>query len=59
LLSKVPIFFTHRLVREYEGLLESEEKSGACHLKKNGHDVIAQKPMTLFKQIACRKMAFL
>jgi hypothetical protein len=34
-------------------LIVSEEKSEGCHLKKNGDDVIAQKPMTPFKQIAC------
>jgi hypothetical protein len=36
---------------------EEVEKSGGCHLTKNG-DVIARKPTTLFKQIARHRMEF-
>jgi hypothetical protein len=35
-----------------------EEKSGDCHLKKFGDDVIAQKAVTSFKQVARHRMAF-
>jgi hypothetical protein len=50
-------FFIHRLDSRKD-LSESEEKSAELSFKKIGDDVIAQKPMTPFKQIACQKMAF-
>jgi hypothetical protein len=38
--------------------MRKRRKKWGLSFKKNGHDVIAQKPMTLFKQIARHMMAF-
>jgi hypothetical protein len=59
LLCKVPIFFIRRLGsrRVYQKEKKKRKKWGLSFLKI-GDDVIAQKPMTSFKQVVHHRMAF-
>jgi hypothetical protein len=55
---KVPIFFNDHLGSRKVYEKAKKKVGGCCHLKKNGDDVIEQKPMKSFKQIAGNRMAF-
>jgi hypothetical protein len=60
MLCKVPIFFIHRLGsrKVYQKDMKKVGKKWGLPFKKIVDDVIAQKPMTSFKQDVRHRMAF-
>jgi hypothetical protein len=56
LLCKVPFFFIRRL--DSKRVYQKEKKKVGVGIKKIGDDVIAQKTVTSFKQVARHRMAF-